>query len=239
MTATFNFFPYATGDGSSMTASRFQEINRMIRTNGIFSTNVPLDTSTTDLYVIPGAVGLTVNIKPGIAFVYGTYWGHTDGDTEVILNSNTSGDTRIDLIVLRADFVNDLSSYIAIEGTPDPSPVAPDPIQNSTIWDIPLATVEVVDGASSINSGDITDERIRSTQGPTTFLSSEQTGTGSTQDIAHGLGVTPFSVLIVPTDTTDTGIISGGFTTSYTADSTNVTVTATANLKYVLQAWAI
>jgi hypothetical protein len=239
MVATFDFFPYSTGDGSSMTATRFQGINRMIRTNGIFSTNVPLDTSTTDLYVIPGAVGLTVNIKPGTAFVYGTYWGHSGDDSEVTLNANSSGDTRIDLVVLRADFVNNITSYIAIEGTPDPSPVAPDAIQNSTTWDIPLATVSIVDGAISISSGDITDERTRSTQGPSCFISSEQTGTGSTQDIPHGLGLIPFSVLIVPTDTTDAGIISVGFTTSYTVDSTNITVTATSNLKYVVQAWSI
>jgi hypothetical protein len=80
---------------------------------------------------------------------------------------------------------------------------------------------------------------VRSVQGPSNFLSSEETGTGSTQAIPHGLGVTPFSVVIIPTDTTDAGIISGGYTTSYTVDATNVTVTATSNLKYVVQAWAI
>ncbi len=63
-------------------------------------------------------------------------------------------------------------------------------------------------------------------------LSTEITGNGSPQNYAHGLGVTPGHVVVVPTDTTAVGIIAGGFATSWTADATNVAVTASNTLKY-------
>lgn len=64
------------------------------------------------------------------------------------------------------------------------------------------------------------------------FVSSEQTGTGSSQNVAHGLGVTPRYVLVAPTEhpgTPDTGAfdIAEG-----THTSTNVVVTVTVNVKF-------
>lgn len=70
------------------------------------------------------------------------------------------------------------------------------------------------------------------------FVSSEQTGNGSEQSVAHGLGATPAAVLVVPTEhpgTPDTGAfdIAEG-----THTSTNVLVTVTTNVKYKVFAWA-
>lgn len=70
------------------------------------------------------------------------------------------------------------------------------------------------------------------------FISAETTGTGSSQNVAHGLGVAPAGVLIVPTEhpgTPDTGafdIAEGSH------DATNVVVTVTANVKFKAFAWA-
>lgn len=68
------------------------------------------------------------------------------------------------------------------------------------------------------------------------FVSTEQTGTGSAQNVAHGLGVVPAAVLIVPTDT------APATTGAYTAvegshTSTNVVVTVTSGKKY--KVWAM
>jgi hypothetical protein len=69
------------------------------------------------------------------------------------------------------------------------------------------------------------------------FVSTEQTGTGSSQNVAHGLGATPSKVLIVPTEhpgTPDTGafdIAEGAH------DVTNVVVTVTVNVKF--KVWAL
>jgi len=69
-------------------------------------------------------------------------------------------------------------------------------------------------------------------------ISAEETGTGSPQNVAHGLGVVPALVLVVPTEhpgTPDTGAfdIAEG-----THTSTNVVLTVTANVKFKVLAFA-
>ena len=69
------------------------------------------------------------------------------------------------------------------------------------------------------------------------FVSAEQTGTGSAQNIAHGLGATPSAVLVVPTDTAPA--TTGDYTaTEGSHDATNVVVTVTASKKFKVWAFA-
>lgn len=71
-----------------------------------------------------------------------------------------------------------------------------------------------------------------------TFVSAETTATGSAQNVAHGLGVAPTAVVVVPTEhpgTPDTGafdVAEGTHTT------TNVVLTVTANVKFKVVAFA-
>lgn len=63
------------------------------------------------------------------------------------------------------------------------------------------------------------------------FVSAEQTGTGSSQNIAHGLGVVPTAVFVAPTDTSPATV--GVYTvTEGTHDATNVKVTVTLSKKF-------
>lgn len=68
-----------------------------------------------------------------------------------------------------------------------------------------------------------------------TFVSSEQTGTGSSQNVAHGLGATPTKVLVSMTEYSGSGAadIAEG-----THTSTNVVVTVTSGVKFKVFAWA-
>jgi hypothetical protein len=69
------------------------------------------------------------------------------------------------------------------------------------------------------------------------FVSAEQTGNGSAQNVAHGLGLVPSAVLIVPTDTAPA--TTGAYTaTEGTHTETNVVVTVTSGKKYKVFAWA-
>jgi hypothetical protein len=66
------------------------------------------------------------------------------------------------------------------------------------------------------------------------FKSTVQTGTGSAQNVAHGLGVVPSLVLIIGYDLTGGAYV----VTEGTHTSTNVVVTVTNGEKYVVIAYA-
>lgn len=69
------------------------------------------------------------------------------------------------------------------------------------------------------------------------FVSTEQTGTGSAQNIAHGLGVVPAAVFVSPTDTAPA--TTGAYTiTEGTHTAVNCIVTCTSNKKYKVIAFA-
>lgn len=68
-------------------------------------------------------------------------------------------------------------------------------------------------------------------------ISTEQTGTGSAQNVAHGLGVVPTSVMLAPTDTAPA--TAGVYTvTEGTHTTTNVVVTVTSGKKFKVLAIA-
>lgn len=68
------------------------------------------------------------------------------------------------------------------------------------------------------------------------FLSAIETGTGSPQSIAHGLGVVPTAVIITPVSTTPSSqvwaVVYGTNTT------TDIVVTVTADATFLAFAWA-
>lgn len=66
------------------------------------------------------------------------------------------------------------------------------------------------------------------------FKSTLQTGTGSAQNVAHGLGVTPSLVVVVPYDLTGGAYV----VTEGTHTSTNVVVTVTNGEKFIVLAYA-
>lgn len=63
------------------------------------------------------------------------------------------------------------------------------------------------------------------------FTSTEQTGTGSSQNVAHGFGAAPSMWWAVPTDTTAGWVVSAG-----SADATNVSITVTSGAKFRIYA---
>ena len=70
---------------------------------------------------------------------------------------------------------------------------------------------------------------------PKQFLSSVQTGTGASQNIAHGLGAAPAGLLVSCTD--NSGSTNVFTVTEGTHDATNVKVTVTTGAKFKVLAW--
>lgn len=98
-----------------------------------------------------------------------------------------------------------------------------------------LKSVAVSGDATLANTGALTIAALAVTVAKTkVFFSTEQTGNGSAQNVAHGLGAIPAGVLVVPSDCPDSAwaLAQGAH------DATNVVVTATNLLKYYVMAWA-
>lgn len=90
---------------------------------------------------------------------------------------------------------------------------------------IGVATGAALTGGATVNT------KLIGTPVPRFFVSAEQTGTGSAQNVAHGMGVIPSAVFIAPTDLTPStvgsyAVVEGTHTT------TNVVVTVTASKKF-------
>jgi hypothetical protein len=71
------------------------------------------------------------------------------------------------------------------------------------------------------------------------FVSTEQTGTGAAQDVAHGLGGVPSAVFITITELPDAIVAANaGYDIAEGAhDATNVKVTITNTVKFKVMAW--
>lgn len=89
---------------------------------------------------------------------------------------------------------------------------------------------------SAVTSGKIASESVTVSK-MKVFKSAEQTGTGSAQNIAHGLGVVPGLVMVYPTDTS--AATEGVYVVSEgTHTTTNVVATVTSGKKYIVVAFA-
>ena len=106
----------------------------------------------------PGAATREIDLTAGTALVAGT-WTSLAADT-VTLPANSSGNPRIDTVVLKIDWSANTGTLTYVQGTAAASPVAPSLTRTAgTTWECPLADVYVADGATSFIAGNITDRR--------------------------------------------------------------------------------
>ena len=108
---------------------------------------------------------MTVEIQPGRCWVQG-YFGWVQDANEVLTvapnadAANAPGDPRIDRIVARLSVTTDRKiSFEVLQGTPGAVPVAPALTRTDETYEISLAQIAVAVGATSIATGNITDER--------------------------------------------------------------------------------
>ncbi len=99
----------------------------------------------------------SVDITEGKALIKGYYYfNNADVNITVAANNDASGFDRIDTIVLENDFINNTVRLDIVEGTPASTPVEPTLTQNSTIYQIPIANIDVANLFSTIVTADIT-----------------------------------------------------------------------------------
>jgi len=124
-----------------------------------------------------GTPNMSVLVATGIGYVFnaaGTnvYVAESDANASVTISSNSSGNPRIDAIVLKIDLgvtpdlnASNVASLVAVQGTPAPSPVAPSDATIQTAVGasnafLRLADVTVANGAASITNANIADKRV-------------------------------------------------------------------------------
>ena len=150
--------------------------SRLVSTGGIF------DISGTQFKVAEeDTPAMSVKVQEGYAFLPNSSGSMVypvrlfDGDASVSISANSSGNDRIDAVVLYIDLsatanaiVSNVAKLVVVEGTPAGSPTAPSngDIESEIGASNPylrIADVEVGNGASSIVDADITDQRVEVT----------------------------------------------------------------------------
>ena len=110
----------------------------------------------------PAAKSITV--ETGNAIISGILYESEDSEVDVDISSNVSGNPRIDVIVLEADWSGAAAQTIrlsVVEGTPAGSPAVPSLTQTSgTLWQESIAEVAVANGFSTIVNANITRTRV-------------------------------------------------------------------------------
>lgn len=155
MTQTYG--PFAVGAGSNLGQDSYLDfLGVMLQSEGV-NTKVFGDST---LQVYGNSSGMQVLMRAGSAAIRGAMYSNT-ADVTLAITSNSSGSTRIDRVVLRNDRAHaggGQISPVVIIGTPGAG--APAITQTvGDIWDLTLAQVTVVSGATGINPGDVSDER--------------------------------------------------------------------------------
>lgn len=95
-----------------------------------------------------------IQVEIGAALVAGYVYQNTAAVT-LTVGGNSSGNPRIDTVILRVDFVAQTIRAVIKQGTPAGSPVAPTLQQDASIWEIALANIAVANGFAVINQTDI------------------------------------------------------------------------------------
>jgi len=148
-------WPFHDGvDGTPVLEDQWSYMARQWAATGVVG--APGDAN---LQVFANSSGREVHVRSGRACVRG-HWYRLDAQTTLTIAANASGNPRIDRVVLRLDPSADEVTVEVLQGTAASSPSAPALTQTDTgTFEVSLAQVAVANGAASIGSGNVTDER--------------------------------------------------------------------------------
>lgn len=103
-----------------------------------------------------GVPTTSIDVLAGSALVQGVLYIST-ATVSFVIAANSSGNPRIDTVILRADYALQTVRLMVLQGTPAASPSAPALTQSTNVmWDIPLADIAVANAFVSITNANIT-----------------------------------------------------------------------------------
>lgn len=138
-------------------AERFAEYFASFIANGVFPNPA------TNLQVVANVPGnMAIRVKSGLGWING-YYCNNDGDYPLTLSPANGTLPRVDAVVLRWSRSNRSISLEVKTGVATSSPSAPPLERSADNYELMLASISVVAGATSIAQASITDKRPDST----------------------------------------------------------------------------
>lgn len=144
MTVAQDSWPNPDHNNRGVTDSEYEQIAARFSDDGIYG--LPGDAA-----VVTAGTGLTVNIRANVgASVRGHAWASGSTTVSLPIAANAAGQTRLDRVVLRLDRSNWTVRAVVKTGTAGAAaPPLTRTIGPTGMWEIPLATVTVPNGALS------------------------------------------------------------------------------------------
>ena len=161
-------WPFHDGvDGTPVLEDQWSYMARQWAATGVVG--APGDAN---LQVFANGSGMEVHVRSGRASVRG-HWFLSDAQETLAIAANSSGNPRIDRVVVQLDPSSNEATLAVLTGTPGTVPTAPSLTQTDTgVYELTLAQVAVANGAASISALNVTDERTFSSVPYTVALSS-------------------------------------------------------------------
>lgn len=154
MATTFDeYAPFDSGAGANVTEDTWRKM--MIHAGKPSGVIRGFDLA---LQVFGDSSGMQVKCPTGQVWIQG-HWGGVTSTKTLALTAAHATLARKDLVVARADFVNNRIELDVVTGTPHASPTLPTVTQTTSIHEIALAQVDVAAAATTITSGNVTDKR--------------------------------------------------------------------------------
>lgn len=111
-----------------------------------------------DCLVFGDSSGLQVKVSTGEVWMRG-HWGEVTSTKTLTITTAHATLSRIDRVVARVDFSANTIALDVLAGTAASTPTAPAVTQNSSMWEVSLATVSVPATDTNISSNQVTDAR--------------------------------------------------------------------------------
>lgn len=141
-------------DDSNVLENEFSYMARLYAPTGVVG-----NAGDTNLQVFADSSGMAVKVRTGQAVLLGFYCRNT-ATASVAIDSNSSGNPRIDTVILKLDTTANSVVLAIKKGTESSSPVPATLTQlDAGTFELPLAYVRVESGAASISADKVTDHR--------------------------------------------------------------------------------
>lgn len=147
------YFPFASGAGQITTVAQWEDYAGDLLRDGV------LLGRGSEHAVFADSTGMQVKVPTGRVCIRG-HRGVLTAQKTLGIAANGTSNGRVDRVVARLDVTNSKVVYDVLTGTPSGTPVAPALTQTSTTWELSLAQVSVPAGDTTIDPGQVTDERM-------------------------------------------------------------------------------